>query len=163
MSSSPFASANVSHTPSFDQNQDSQNFDDLQIDLQALDMDEETESDDIFDTKAVQARLAALATQTEGDTAALRQPVVAVLAAELADPALYKTFTDAAAVIGEVPVPARERLARASPPEAVNVPGAYVAPPATAGPEAESERRFTVTVTGLVGVIEPLLRLRDST
>ncbi|MCL8018117.1 hypothetical protein M1L21_44615, partial [Streptomyces sp. AS02] len=49
-SSSPFASANVSRTPSFDQNQDSQNFDDLQIDLQALDMDEETESDDIFDT-----------------------------------------------------------------------------------------------------------------
>lgn len=50
MSSSPFASANVSHTPSFDQNQDSQNLDDLQIDLQALDMDEESESDDIFDT-----------------------------------------------------------------------------------------------------------------
>ena len=50
MSSSPFASANVSHTPSFDQRQDSQNFDDLQIDLQALDMDKETESDDIFDT-----------------------------------------------------------------------------------------------------------------
>ena len=43
MSSSPFASANVSHTPSFDQNQDSQNLDDLQIDLQALDMDEESE------------------------------------------------------------------------------------------------------------------------
>ena len=37
-------------TPSFDQNQDSQNLDDLQIDLQALDMDEESESDDIFDT-----------------------------------------------------------------------------------------------------------------
>ena len=50
MSSSPFASANVSHTPSFDQNQDSQNFDDFQIDLQTLDMDEESESDDIFDT-----------------------------------------------------------------------------------------------------------------